>query len=314
MGRLVAAFVVGAFVPLSAAAQTQGGGPVIRAKDGDLILVEHTDKVKIVRRRHANVRALHNVEQRWVLILADWLDGPGAGDGRVDYSFHFRELTGEWPLGGRWEGTAFLDQYALAGGGPHGGIGLTSPAGLVQFLGSVSQGRTLVPDRTFADPSAIAVLTYRGAGGGMSNEPFDVAEARALANMAQESKGGSVSVGPGGIRSSVSLSVAEAEPGAYGYPAPSQPVRVGGNIRAPQKVKHVDGALPEEARQAGVRGTVILEIVIGADGTVQQAKVLRGIPLLDQAAVDAAKQWVYEPTHLNGSPVPVIMTATVTFQ
>ena len=314
MRRVMAAFVVGAFVPLSAGAQAPGGGQVIRAKDGDVILVEHTDKVKIVRRRNANVRVLHSVEQRWVLILADWLDGPGGADGRVDYSFHFRELTGEWPLGPRWEGTAFLDQYDMAGTGPSGGMGLTSPAGLVQFLNSSPAGRILAPDSTFADPSAIAVLTYRGSGSTLMREPFDAAEAHALANMTQEFRGGAVSVGPGGIRTSASLTVVEPPPGATGYPAPSQPVRVGGNIRGPQKMKHVDGVLPEQARQAGVRGMVILEIVIGADGTVQQAKVLRGIPLLDQAAIDAAKQWVYEPTLLNGSPVPVIMTATVNFQ
>jgi protein TonB len=77
----------------------------------------------------------------------------------------------------------------------------------------------------------------------------------------------------------------------------------------------VDAApvMPEVARQAGIRGVVILEIIIGVDGKVTDAKVLRSIPLLDQAAIDAARQWRYEPTLLNGAPVPVIMTATVNF-
>ena len=58
---------------------------------------------------------------------------------------------------------------------------------------------------------------------------------------------------------------------------------------------------------------MILEIVIGADGAVSNARVLRSIPLLDQAALDAVRQWRYEPTLLNGGPTPVIMTATVNF-
>ena len=312
MRRAIAALVVGAFTPVLAAAQSPGGGQVIRAKDGDVILVEHNDKVKIVRRRHANLRVVHNPEQRWVVILADWLDGPGGADGRVDHTFDFRELTGEWPLGPRWEGSAYLDEYDMAGRVPNQGMGLTSPAGLIQLLSSVAEGGRLVSDRTFADPSAVAVLTFRGAGTSMMAATFDVAEERAVANMAQSSVRGGVTMGPDGIRSGVSLTATA--PGASGYPPPSQPVRVGGNIPAPRKLKHVDGVLPEEARLAGVRGMVILEIIIGTDGTVQQAKVLRSIPALDRAAIDAVKQWTYEPTYLNGSPVPVITTVTMNIQ
>jgi protein TonB len=58
---------------------------------------------------------------------------------------------------------------------------------------------------------------------------------------------------------------------------------------------------------------VILEAVIGEDGAVSSARVLRSIPLLDQAALDAVRQWRYEPTLLNGVPTPVIMTVTVNF-
>ena len=61
-------------------------------------------------------------------------------------------------------------------------------------------------------------------------------------------------------------------------------------------------------------GVVILECTISPQGKVTDVKVLRGIPLLDQAAIDAVKQWVYTPTLLNGVPVPVIMTVTVNFK
>jgi periplasmic protein TonB len=59
---------------------------------------------------------------------------------------------------------------------------------------------------------------------------------------------------------------------------------------------------------------VIIEATIGSDGRVQNARVLRSIPLLDDAALDAVKQWQYVPTLLNGVPVPVVMTVTVQFR
>ena len=305
MKRMLVALVALSCLPADAAAQT------IRAKDGDVILVENNDKVKVVRRRHGNLRILYSAEQHWVLVLADWLSVPGGGDGRVDWSYSFREVTGAWPLGERWEGSAYIDEYDVVGSGPQRGVGVTTSGGLIQILSSVPQGRTVVADHTFADASAIATLTYRGFGSSLEQSAFDVAEQRGLARIAQEQRGGPVSIGPGGIRSSVSMSV-DPQPSA-GDPPPSQPVRVGGTIRSPQKIKHVDGVAPAAARQAGVFGMVVVEIIIGADGSVQSAKVLRSIPLLDQAAVDAAKQWVYEPTLLNGVPVPVIMTVTVNF-
>jgi protein TonB len=90
-------------------------------------------------------------------------------------------------------------------------------------------------------------------------------------------------------------------------------VRVGGDMRQPTKTRHVAPEYPAVAQSARVQGVVILEVVIGPDGHVQDARVLRSIPLLDQAAIDAVRQWEFTPTHLNGVPVPVIMTVTVQF-
>jgi len=78
-------------------------------------------------------------------------------------------------------------------------------------------------------------------------------------------------------------------------------------------VKNVPPVYPPIAQSARVAGMVIIEATIGADGKVKDAKVLRSIPLLDQAALDAVRQWVFTPTLLNGVPVPVIMTVTVNF-
>lgn len=95
-------------------------------------------------------------------------------------------------------------------------------------------------------------------------------------------------------------------------PAPA-PVRVGGQIRSPEKVQDVAPIYPVIAQQARVEGVVIIEALIGTDGRVQDARVLRAEPLLDQAALTAVRQWVYRPTLLNGIPVPVVMTVTVRF-
>jgi protein TonB len=90
-------------------------------------------------------------------------------------------------------------------------------------------------------------------------------------------------------------------------------VRVGGAIRTPTQLKKVNPVYPPIAQSARVQGVVIIEAIIGVDGRVSEAKVLRSIPLLDAAALDAVKQWQYTPTLLNGVPVPVIMTVTVNF-
>jgi protein TonB len=88
---------------------------------------------------------------------------------------------------------------------------------------------------------------------------------------------------------------------------------VGGSIHVPQKVRHVGPVYPPIAQSARVQGVVILETIIGPDGRVADVRVLRSIPLLDQAAIDAVRQWEFEPVLLNGSPVPVILTTTVQF-
>jgi protein TonB len=67
------------------------------------------------------------------------------------------------------------------------------------------------------------------------------------------------------------------------------------------------------ARDSGVQGIVILEAVIAEDGSVESVKVLRSKPLLDEAAMEAVRQWRFTPTRLNGQPVAVVMTVTVSF-
>lgn len=96
-------------------------------------------------------------------------------------------------------------------------------------------------------------------------------------------------------------------------PAPSAPVRVGGEVRPPSKIRDAVPTYPAIAQAARVEGTVIIDAVIDEQGRVQSARVLRSIPLLDQAALAAVREWAYTPTLLNGVPVPVVMTVTVRF-
>lgn len=96
-------------------------------------------------------------------------------------------------------------------------------------------------------------------------------------------------------------------------PLRARAVRVGGDVKLPTKIKDVKPEYPPQALQARIQGVVIFEIVIDEAGMVAEARVLRSIPLLDQAAEDAVRQWEFTPTLYNGTPLPVIMTATVQF-
>lgn len=91
-------------------------------------------------------------------------------------------------------------------------------------------------------------------------------------------------------------------------------VRPGGQIRPPTKVHDAAPVYPAIAQSARVQGVVIIQATIGVDGAVVDATVLRSVPLLDDAALAAVRQWRYTPTRLNGEPVAVIMTVTVNFQ
>lgn len=93
-------------------------------------------------------------------------------------------------------------------------------------------------------------------------------------------------------------------------------VRAGGRDRVtpPKLIREVKPVYPEEARAAGVEGVVIIEATTDTYGRVDSVKVLRSIPLLDQAAVDALKQWVYEPMVIDGKPMPVVFTVTMSFK
>ena len=119
---------------------------------------------------------------------------------------------------------------------------------------------------------------------------------------------------PGGIDGIDIKDVELAPPPAATVVAPPPPVRPGfQGVRTPVKTHHVDPLYPPIAQSARIQGIVIIEATISEAGRVINARVLRSVPTLDQAAIDAVRQWEFTPTMLNGQPVPVIMTVTVNF-
>ncbi len=114
---------------------------------------------------------------------------------------------------------------------------------------------------------------------------------------------------PGGVVGGVVGGLPEAAP-----PPPARPLRAGIDVREPRRVRNVEPVYPQIAVDSRVQGIVILECEIDTRGRVDNVKVLSGNVLLKNAAVEAVKQWLYTPTLLNGVPVPVLMTVTLTFE
>jgi protein TonB len=92
------------------------------------------------------------------------------------------------------------------------------------------------------------------------------------------------------------------------------PLRVGGQVQAAKLVHQVTPVYPPLARQARISGIVRLEAVISRSGLIESLQVMSGHPLLTQAALDAVRQWVYQPTLLNTVPVEVLTQIDVNFK
>ena len=90
-------------------------------------------------------------------------------------------------------------------------------------------------------------------------------------------------------------------------------IRVGGQVRPPIRIKEVAPIYPAIAQSARVQGDVVIEATIDEEGNVADARVVKSVPLLDQAALDAVRQWQYRPSLLNGVPTAVVTTVTVKF-
>lgn len=106
------------------------------------------------------------------------------------------------------------------------------------------------------------------------------------------------------------------EKSAEERPSPGTPDKngvylVGGGLTPPRRLGNAK--YPPDANAAGIQGAVVAEITVNELGIVTDARVLRSVPLLDEAALQAVGEWRYDPTMVNGKPVPVKMTVTVNF-
>jgi protein TonB len=115
---------------------------------------------------------------------------------------------------------------------------------------------------------------------------------------------------PGGVVGGV---VGGILPSAVATPPPTPVVRIGGAVVAPKLLKMVAPEYPYLAAHARVQGIVIVEAHVDVNGAVKSAHVLHGMLLLDEPALEAVRQWRYQPLLLNGIPTEFILTVTVSF-
>ncbi|HZJ29931.1 MAG TPA: TonB family protein [Vicinamibacterales bacterium] len=96
-------------------------------------------------------------------------------------------------------------------------------------------------------------------------------------------------------------------------PSGRAPIRVTPPMKPPVPIKTVQPQYSAEALQARLQGTVAVEVLVDEKGHVADARVLRSIPLLDKAALEAARQWEFTPTLMNGEPVPILLQLEMNF-
>lgn len=97
-------------------------------------------------------------------------------------------------------------------------------------------------------------------------------------------------------------------------PQPRAPIRVGGRVKPPRALVQPAPAYPPLAKQTRLQGVVSIDAVIDSEGNVVEMQVISGAPLLIPAALEAVRQWKYEPTYLNDQPIAVQLIVKVTFQ
>jgi TonB family protein len=289
-------------------------GRQLEAADGDIVIVDGDARVSVVRRRQAMVRVVADETNRFVLVLADWgtMASPDP-DGTVNYVWRFTGTDGHWPPDHRWQAPATMLMPDFPGRSVSA-LSIETPAGVVAFMGG---------PRDIAPPANVAaVIHFTGmTGGGREGLSFDDAERDAMSPNFMSSVS-SASMVPPGIAFSGERMTFETgsalQPGTPPSAQPATPRSAASSpsprfVRPPQLIRRVDPQRSDAATAAGAQGFVILEVSIALDGTVSAARVLRSIPLLDEAALAAVRQWRYAPAGPEGRPDPLVTTVVVPF-
>jgi protein TonB len=124
---------------------------------------------------------------------------------------------------------------------------------------------------------------------------------------------------PGGQLGGVIGGIISSTSSVAAVPSLSKPTAVPQRVRISQGVSkglliyQVDPTYPPLARQAHIRGTVVLTAIVDKDGRIQNLQLVSGHPILAPAAIEAVKQWRYKPFLLNSQPVMVETTVTVNY-
>jgi TonB family protein len=177
-------------------------------------------------------------------------------------------------------------------------------------------------DRALAmNPDYVPSITYKNIFLRMQANLTDDAELRQrLIRQADELRDKAIALQPGAARGpggdGVRMAFVPAPPADPEFKAIADrllPLKIGGEIKAPKKTRDVRPIYPVEAQANRIQGVVIIEAVLDAGGKVAAARVLRSIPVLDEAALAAVRQWEFEPTLMNGAPTAAMMTLTVNF-
>ena len=281
-------------------------GRLLEAADGDTVIVDGDARVSVVRRRQAMVRVVADEANRFVLVLADWgTTGSPDPDGTVNHVWRFTGTDGHWPLDNRWQAPATMLMPDFPGRSVSA-LSIETPSGVVAFMGG--------PQGIAPPVNVAAVVHFTGmTGGGREGLSFDDAEREAMSPnfMSSVSTASMVPAGIGffGERSTIETGSA-LQPGTPPSAASGPSPRF---VRPPELIRRVEPQRSEAATAAGAQGFVILEVSIALDGTVSAARVLRSIPLLDEAALAAVRQWRYAPAGPEGRPDPLVTSVVVPF-
>jgi TonB family protein len=233
----------------------------------------------------------------------------------VDRTWRFTGIEGRWPLDARWEGpvTMRFPDGPYMGPGPASAnvpvLSLETSAGAVAFANAALR----------SDPPGVDVaLRFSGmSGGGREGASFDEAEREALSPTFMSSFSTMSFSGPGGgFISGGSGTWTGSTVGGGGGPAGQRvEARTFGTARPsgtmPRILHRVEAEWPQAARDAGVRGVVLVQVAVAADGTVRDAQVVRSIPMLNAAAIAAVRQWRFEAAGAEGRPDPLSITVPI---
>ena len=220
---------------------------------------------------------------------------------------------------------------------------VVNPANPVSSLSRTQVSKLFLDKATWDDGAAVSpvdLLPSSPIRDGFSREVLGLPIAAAVDRMRVSAQAAGVNPPPALATDREVLAYVRLKPGAIGYvslaadvsgvkvisvagktehlltASPStdvEPLPVGGRIALPQRLMTTAPVYPAFAKTSRVQGVVEVAIVIDMNGNVARAQVVKSIPQLDKAALDAVKQWKYAPTVVNGAAVPVTMVVQVTF-